>query len=116
VQPPATLPCGTLGGTPMLEYQLFFGRGSVNDQQWADFKANTVTANLPGGFTELDTEGQWMEPGSRRIDRERGKIIVVIMPDAATSRTAVEAVKNDYLTRFHQKSVGNIIFPVCGAF
>ncbi len=100
----------------MLEYQLFFGRGSVTDQQWMDFKAKVVTTNLPGGFTELDTDGQWMEPATRRIIHERGKIILVIMPDTAASKTAVEAVKEDYLARFHQQSVGNIIFPVCGAF
>ncbi len=115
-QSPSPLPCATLGGAPMLEYQLFFGRGSVSDQEWADFKANVVTPNLPGGFTELETEGQWMVPATRRIIRERGKVVLVIMPDTEASKTAVEAVKDDYLRRFHQQSVGNIIFPVCGAF
>ena len=100
----------------MLEYQLFFGRESVSDEQWADFLARVVTANLPGGFTELDTYGQWMNPTTHRITHERGKVIIVIMPDAPASRTSVEAVKDDYLKRFHQQSVGNIILPVCGAF
>ncbi|HME22883.1 MAG TPA: DUF3574 domain-containing protein [Acetobacteraceae bacterium] len=115
-QGPAPLRCGHLGGAPMLEYQLFFGRGSVTDQQWADFTANAVTPNLPNGFTALDTEGQWMNPTTHRIIQERGKVILVIMPDTAASAAAVAAVKNAYLDRFHQQSVGNIIFPVCGAF
>ena len=108
--------CTAVGGAPMLEYQLFFGRSSVSDQQWADFLARVVTANLPGGFTELDTYGQWMNPTTHRIIHESGKVIVVIMPDTPASRTSVEAVKDDYLKRFHQQSVGNIILPVCGAF
>jgi hypothetical protein len=100
----------------MLEFQLFFGRGAVTDQQWADFKADVVTANLPGGFTELDTQGQWMNPVTQRIIHEDGKIIIVIMPDTGASRASIETVKDDYLRRFHQQSVGNIILPVCGAF
>ena len=110
------LPCERLGGAPMLEYQLFFGRSSVTDQQWADFAAEVVTVNLPGGFTVLDTEGQWMNPTTHRIIHERGKVILVIMPDTAASKASVEAVKDAYLQRFHQQSVGNIILPVCGAF
>jgi hypothetical protein len=114
--PAAQLPCGALGGAPMLEYQLFFGRGSMSDQQWADFRANVVTVKLPRGFTELDTKGQWMNPSTGRISHESGKMILVIMPDTEASKNAVEGVKDDYLARFHQQSVGNIIFPVCGAF
>ena len=113
---PPPLPCGRLGGSAMLEYQLFFGRTSVTDQQWADFTANVVTPNLPNGFTALDTEGQWLNPATHRIIRERSNVIIVIMPDTAASKASVEAVKDDYLKRFHQQSVGNIILPVCGAF
>ncbi len=113
---PPPLPCGRLGGSAMLEYQLFFGRTSVTDQQWADFTANLVTPNLPNGFTVLDTEGQWMNPLTRRIIHEPSKVIIVIMPDTAASKASAEAVKDDYLKRFHQQSVGNIILPVCGAF
>lgn len=113
---PPLLPCGRLGGSAMLEYQLFFGRTSVTDQQWADFTSNVVTPNLPNGFTALDTEGQWMNPATHRIIQERSKVIIVIMPDTVASKAAVEAVKDEYLNRFHQQSVGNIILPVCGAF
>ena len=55
----------------MLEYQLFFGRSAVTDQAWADFTKDVVTANLPGGFTAFDTDGQWMNPGTHRIIQER---------------------------------------------
>ena len=100
----------------MLEYQLFFGRSAVTDQAWVDFTRDVVTANLPGGFTAFETDGQWMNPTTHRIIQERGKVILVIMPDSAASKAAVEAVKDAYLEHFHQQSVGNIILPVCGAF
>ena len=34
-----SLTCERLGGTPMVEYQLFFGRSTVSDQAWARFAA-----------------------------------------------------------------------------
>jgi Protein of unknown function (DUF3574) len=54
---PPTLPCARLGGAPMLEYQLFFGRGPVTDQTWSEFAAAVVTPHLPDGFTVVDADG-----------------------------------------------------------
>ena len=100
----------------MLEYELFFGRASVSDQDWADFAARVVTPNLPDGFTVLDADGQWQSPATRRISHERTTVIVVAVPDTPASTAAITAVKNAYLTRFHQQSVGTTVHPVCGAF
>jgi hypothetical protein len=41
---------------------------------------------------------------------------VVAVPDTPASTAAITAVKNAYLTRFHQQSVGTTVHPVCGAF
>jgi hypothetical protein len=113
---PPTLPCGRLEGAPMLEYQLFFGRGSVTDQAWADFAAGVVTPHLPDGFTVIDADGQWMDPTTHRISRERTKVIVAATPDTVAGAAAIAAVKDAYRTQFHQQSVGTIVQPVCGAF
>src|SRR5215472_17025306 len=110
------LACERVGGTPMLEYQLYFGRTSVADETWADFVAGVVTKNLPDGFTVLNGEGQWMNPTSDRISHERTTIIIVAVPDTAASATAIAAIKNAAIQRFHQQSVGTVIHPVCGAF
>ena len=113
---PPELPCGRLGGAPMLEYQLFFGRGSVTEQAWSDFAAGVVTPHLPDGFTVVDADGQWMHPATRRISSERTKVLVVAVPDTATSAAAIAAIKDAYRAQFHQQSVGTTIHPVCGAF
>jgi hypothetical protein len=115
------LPCARLGGTPMLEYQLFFGRGisgrpPLTDQEWTQFAADVVTTNLPDGFTALDAEGQWQNPATRRISQEPTKVIIVAVPDTPAAAAAIATVKEAYRTRFHQQSVGTTIHPVCGAF
>jgi hypothetical protein len=109
-------PCARLGGARMLEYQLFFGRGSVSDHAWTDFAAAVVTPHLPDGFTVVDADGQWMNPATHRIISERTKVIVVAVPDTAASAAAIAAIKEAYRTKFHQQSIGTTIHPVCGAF
>jgi hypothetical protein len=108
--------CSRVGGAAMLEYQLFFGRAAVTDQQWADFAAQVVTPNLPDGFTAFDADGQWMNPDTHQISRERTKVIIVAVPDTAVARTAIARVKDEYRRRFHQIAVGTVVHPVCGAF
>ena len=118
---PSPLPCARVGGAPMLEYHLFFGRGipgrpPLTDQEWADFAEQVVTLHLPAGFTVLDADGQWMNPATHRISRERTKMLIVAVPDTADSASVVTAVKDAYRAQFHQQSVGTIVHPACGAF
>lgn len=120
-QPPASPSCAGLGGTPMLEYQLFFGRGipgrsALTDQEWADFAADAVTPRLPDGFTALDADGQWLNPATRRIIRERTKVLIVAVPDTPATEAAITAIKDAYRQQFHQQSVGTVVQPVCAAF
>ena len=95
---------------------LYFGRSSVSDQQWAEFTQQVVTAHLPDGFTAFDADGQWMNPDTHRISRERSKVIVVAVPDTPASAAAIAAIRAAYRARFAQKSVGVTVAPVCGAF
>jgi hypothetical protein len=110
------LSCDRVGGAPMLEYQLFFGRASVTDQEWSDFAARVVTPKLPDGFTAFDANGQWMNPDTHRISQERTRVVIVAVPDTPVARSAIALIKNEYRQRFHQISVGTVIHPVCGAF
>jgi Protein of unknown function (DUF3574) len=118
---PAPPACAGAGGAPMLEYQLFFGRDihgrpALTDQEWADFAEQVVTPHLPDGFTVFDADGQWMNPATRRITREKTKVIVVALPDTEAAAPAIAAVRDAYRTRFHQHSVGMTVHPTCGAF
>jgi uncharacterized protein DUF3574 len=120
-QSPSQPNCAGVGGAPMVEYQLFFGRDiagrpALTDQEWADFAEQVVTPQLPDGFTAFDADGQWMNPATRRIIREQTKVIIVALPATDTTTFAIATVRNAYRTRFHQQSVGMTAQPVCGAF
>ena len=120
-QTPPQPTCARVDGTPMVEYQLFFGRDiagrpALTDQEWGDFAEQVVTPHLPDGFTAFDADGQWMNPATRRIIRQRTKVIIVAMPATDAAASAIATVRDAYRTQFHQQSVGMTVHPVCGAF
>jgi Protein of unknown function (DUF3574) len=120
-QAPLRPACARAGGAPMVEYQLFFGRDipgrpALSDQEWADFAEQVVTPQLPDGFTAFDADGQWMNPATHRIVKEKTKVITVALPDTEAADSAIAVVKDAYRTRFRQQSVGMTRHPTCGAF
>ena len=105
----------------MLVAELFFGRGgeehqSLADAEWADFAAQTITPNFPDGFTVFDGEGQWRNPQTEHIVRDRTKILLVAAKRESDLLQRLLAVIDDYKARFHQQSVGIITRDSCAAF
>lgn len=80
-----------------------------------DFAEQVVT-HLPDGFTAFDADGQWMNPATRRIIRQRTKVIIVAMPATDAAASAIATVRDAYRTLFRQQSVGVTAHPICGAF
>lgn|SRR5579872_5654387 len=119
--PPPASPCASVGGAPMLEYQLFFGRaiagrGDLTDREWQDFAEKTITPRLPAGFTVFDAYGQEMNPVTQRIIKERTKVLMVAVPDKAETATAIAAIRDAYRTQFHQRSVFTVVQQTCSAY
>jgi hypothetical protein len=105
----------------MLVFELFFGRsirgqGEVSDGALDDFLTQVVTPNLPNGYTVFDGTGAWLNPATNRTVRERTKVLLAALPDAATSAAAVDRIRRTYAEQFHQTLVGMTVTPACGAF
>ena len=105
----------------MLVAELFFGRSirgraPLSEEEWRAFAAEIVTPNFPDGFTVFDGEGQWQNPATHQIARERTKILLVAAPRAPDLATRLAAVIDAYKARFHQQSVGIITRDSCAAF
>jgi Protein of unknown function (DUF3574) len=118
---PSRTACTVAAGTPMVEYQMFFGRNipgrpALTDGEWADFVARVVTPHLPGGFTAFDADGQWMDPATHRIAGEKTKVVIVALPDTDAAASAIAVVRDAYRAEFHQQPVGMTVHPTCGAF
>jgi hypothetical protein len=105
----------------MILVDLFFGRsvagrGDVTNQEWQSFLDDTVTANLPNGYTVLDAQGAWMNPVTGKTIHEASLVVQVGLPDGAESLAAVNRIRTDYQVRFHQQSVGMMVTRACGSF
>ena len=105
----------------MLVAELFFGRNirgraPLTNAEWSQFAAEIVAPNFPDGFTVFDGEGQWRNPQTGRIARNRTKILLVAAPRTPDLARRLSAVIDAYKVRFHHQSVGVITRDSCAAF
>jgi hypothetical protein len=118
---PAPQYCAAGTGTPVLLVDLFFGeaipgRGDLTDGEWRQFLNDTVTANLPDGYTVMDANGAWMNPRTHATAREATKLLLVAVSDTPASLAAVARVRGAYQIRFQQQLVGMTVEHACGSF
>ncbi|WP_420209933.1 DUF3574 domain-containing protein [Burkholderia aenigmatica] len=117
----APLACAQPGEHRMLQADLLFGRdiagrGPVTDAERATFLADTVTPRFPDGLTYWDTHGQWRDHASGEITREDSFVIRIIADDTPDTRARLAAIRQAYVVRFRQQSVGITLVPACAAF
>ena len=113
--------CQPGAGQAMQIYTLYFGRSVrdrtlVSEQEWRDFRNQVITPALPDGYTVLDGQGAWMNPRSHVTISEATKVLVVAMPEAAASLTAINHIRSSWQQRFHQLVVGMTVQSGCGSF
>ena len=95
---------------------LLFGTSHVSEAGFARFLAREVTPRFPEGFTVLDARGQWRNPDSKKISRERSKVVMIAMPPDPGNEDRLAKIIEVYKTRFKQQSVGLIVRPACVSF
>jgi hypothetical protein len=113
--------CAPGMGAPMTTFTLYLGkaisgRGDLTEKEWQSFLDDTVTADLPNGYTILDASGAWMNPITRKTINEASKVLIVALPETPDSLMAVNRIRRDYQIKFHQQLVGMTVERVCGAF
>jgi hypothetical protein len=113
-----TLEC-RLAQKPMVVADLMFGRNiggrlGVTEKRWSRFLAQEITPRFPDGLSVVDASGQWRDTATKRIVRERSKLVTIIMP--ADAQEKIDAIVDAYKRRFRQQSVGVVIRPACVSF
>jgi hypothetical protein len=119
--PVAAQTCPLAGQKPMLVVQLFFGQNiagkkDITPAAWQAFLRQDMSPRFPDGFTVFDAYGQWRDPATMRIGRERSKVIEIATDDSPAVRTKLEDVAARYRALFHQQSVGILTMPGCARF
>lgn len=102
------------------EYQLFFGLsqgdgGTIPEEAWREFLADTVTPRFPDGLTVLSGNGQWRD-SSGEVLREGSKLLIIYAPPGEDGRRAIDEISEEYERRFDQESVLRVIGSACVSF
>jgi hypothetical protein len=101
--------------------ELMFGRNigdklGVSDNTWARFVATEITPRFPNGFSMVDAQGQWLDSDTKKIVRERSKLVTIVFDGAADAQQKINDIVAAYKGRFRQQAVGVIIRPACVSF
>jgi Protein of unknown function (DUF3574) len=117
----SVISCLVAGQKPVSVFRLYFGQNIegkkfVTPGEWRNFLARDVTPRFPDGFTVYDAMGQWQNPGTHRIDRERTKVLEIATVESEDVEARLAEVEAIYRKRFHQQSVGVAMMQGCGAF
>ena len=114
---PADPSCGS-SATPQVRTTLYFGlarpKGSVSELEWQLFLKDEVTARFPNGLTVWEADGQWRGRDGG-IGHERSKVLLLVHPDTADARAALQTVIAHYRKSFEQESVLWETARVCAA-
>ena len=101
---------------PALALNLYFGRdkpgGMVSEAEWAAFVAQEVTPRFPDGLSVINVAGQ-SRGAAGPIERERTKLLVIVVFDAPAHQPKVVAIVDAYIRRFTQNSVFRTEKAVC---
>jgi hypothetical protein len=113
--------CPLPGQKEMLLVKMYFGQSmpggqTISARGWDRFLAATVTPRFPDGFTVYDAQGQWTDPVTRNLARERTKVMEIASPDTPAVRNAIADIAHTYRKTFRQQSVGIVTEVSCGAF
>ena len=101
--------------------ELMFGRNigdklGVSDTTWARFVATEITPRFPNGFSMVDAQGQWLDSDTKKIVRERSKLVTIVFDGAADAQQKIDDIVAAYKGRFRQQAVGVIVRPACVSF
>jgi hypothetical protein len=101
--------------------ELIFGRNignklGVSENTWARFVATEITPRFPNGFSMVDARGQWLDSDTKKIVRERSKLVTIVLDGAADTQQKIDDIVAAYKGRFRQQAVGVIIRPACVSF
>ena len=106
-----------IGEQAMMLAQLYFGRNvgarhGISDAQFAAFVDEVIVRRFPAGLTRISGTGHW-QAADRMVAKEQAEVVTLVLPDSHATHESLEAVRQDYMSRFDQESVLLTHQPVC---
>jgi hypothetical protein len=100
----------------VLQELIYFGaqtpHDQVEDEDWADFLAVTVTPRFPDGLSVWPAAGQWRS-SSGQIVQEPSRVLSLVHPPGSSVDAAIEEIVQAYKSRFEQEAVLRVTSHAC---
>ena len=93
--------------------ELYFGAPAADE--WERFLAESVTPRFPAGLTVYEASGQW-KGRDGAVHKVPTRVLMVLHPPDAESAGKIEAVRREFLSRFHHESVLRVDAPAGVSF
>jgi hypothetical protein len=95
---------------------LYFGSnkpgGTVSDEEWRRFLAESVTPRFPRGLTAWQAQGQW-RGASGAIEQEHSHVLSIIHSGSVADEQALAGIVTTYKRLFRQEAVLRVSTGVC---
>jgi hypothetical protein len=106
-----------------VETQLYFGLGpadhpeqGVSEADWRAFLDAEVTPRFPSGLSVVDVYGQWRSKGSRRVERQRSKMLIVVYANTSENSAKIDAIRTAWKRKTGDESVLRVTEPAQVSF
>ncbi|HTH47574.1 MAG TPA: DUF3574 domain-containing protein [Candidatus Limnocylindria bacterium] len=88
--------------TAWVRTELYFG--AVEPALWSQFLAEAVTPRFPSGLTVLEAQGQW-RGRDEQVHKVPTRILVILHPGSRETNASLDAIRREFIARFHHESV-----------
>ncbi|MFH1731853.1 MAG: DUF3574 domain-containing protein [Planctomycetota bacterium] len=117
---PRDIVTGRAGLKELVRTELYFGMSmpdgkTVSEAEWQTFVDEHITPKFKDGLTIVHANGQYLDK-SKKLIRERTKVVILIHPDTPRSRIDIFNIINAYKARFRQESVLRVTGRVGASF
>ncbi|EHH68603.1 DUF3574 domain-containing protein [Gluconobacter morbifer] len=113
--------CREVSAQDSLQIRLMFGMTrpdgtTITEGEWQDFLAREVTPRFPAGFSVISSYGQWYDAANRRVTKEPSRLLWIVTVPNRDLLGNLHSIRQDYMQRFSQQSVGLAIQNGCASF
>jgi hypothetical protein len=106
-----------LAGAKFYRTELYFGMdipggGTVGEEAWSKFLNEEVTPKFPGGFTVVESYGQYKDK-SGAVVKEKSRMLILLYPKSTRKENdpKIESIRETYKKAFKQESVMRLDIP-----
>lgn len=105
-----TIICTSCAAHKFIETDLYFGLSKpggkiIDDTTWNHFVAVYIAKVYTQGFTQITSEGKWLDINTNQLGQEPSRIIISVNKMTKLLSLKIDSIRQDYKKIFNQQAV-----------